>query len=93
MISSAVVRGSTASNSPASIPSRKISSTTLRRAVLVGANMVPVLLDRDQHDVVDALLGEQIFLVVGQNFEDQPLEPLGGGRLGARNRPGSFLDL
>ena len=61
--------------------------------VLVCANIVPVVLDRDQHDVVDALLGEQIFLVVGQDFEDQPLEALGGGGLGPRNRPGSFLDL
>ena len=33
--------------------------------VLVGPNAVPVVLDRDQHDVVDALLGEQIFLVIG----------------------------
>ena len=33
--------------------------------VFVGTNMVPVVLDRDQHDVIYALLGEQIFLVVG----------------------------
>ena len=30
--------------------------------VLVGANIVPVMLDRDEHDVVDALLGQQISL-------------------------------
>ena len=49
--------------------------------VLVGANMVPVVLDRDQHDVVDALLDEQIFLMVGQDSEDQPLKALRGGGL------------
>ena len=33
--------------------------------VLVGPNAVPVVLDRDQHNVVNALLREQIFLVIG----------------------------
>ena len=60
---------------------------------LMGEDLVPILLERDQHDVVDPLLGEQIFLVIGQDFEDQPLEPLRGWRLGTRNRPGIFLDL
>src|SRR6476646_5313660 len=61
-------------------------------SVLVGANMVPVVLERDQDDIVDALLCEQIFLVVGQDFEDQPLDALGCWRLGARNRQGRFLN-
>ena len=61
--------------------------------VLVRANIVPVVLDRDQHNVVDALLGEQIFLVVGQDSKNQPLDALRGRGLRARSRPGSFLDL
>ena len=61
--------------------------------ILVCANMVPVVLDRDQHDVVYTLLREQIFLVVGQDLEDQALNALASRGLGARNRPGSFLDL
>ena len=60
----------------ASMPSRRISSTTLRMTLLVGADGVPVVLDRDQHDVVDALVGQQIFLVIGEDFEDQPLDAL-----------------
>ena len=43
----------------------------------MGANIVPVVLDGDQYDVVDALLGEQIFLVIGEDCEDQPLNALG----------------
>src|SRR5262245_30527187 len=46
--------------------------------VLVGTNIVPVVLDRDQHDVVDALLGEQIFLVIAQDSKYYPLNTLGG---------------
>jgi len=61
--------------------------------VLVGPNVIPVVLDRDQHDIVDALLGEQIFLVVGQDLKDQPLDALAWRGFGARNRSGSFFDL
>ena len=45
----------------------------------MGADGVPAVLDGDQHDVVNPLVGEQIFLVVGQDFEHQPLDALGGG--------------
>ena len=79
MISREVSRGSTGSNSPVSMPSRRINSTTLRMSVLVGADRFPAVLDRGQHHLVDALLGEQIFLVIGEDFEDQPLHALGRG--------------
>ena len=45
--------------------------------VLVGADGVPVVLDRHQHHVVDALLGDQVFLMIGEDLEEQPLHPLG----------------
>ena len=45
----------------------------------MGKDLVPILLERDQHDVVDSLLGEQIFLVIGQDFKEQPLQALEAG--------------
>src|SRR5437868_2642434 len=61
--------------------------------LLVVAYRLPVLLDGDKHDVVDALLGHQVFPMIRQDLEDQALQADRRRGFGACHRPSLLLDL
>ena len=54
--------------------------------LLMRLDGIPAVLDRDQHDVIHALVREQIGLVIGEDLEDQALE----ARHRRTARPGDF---
>ena len=61
--------------------------------LLVRADGVPVVLHRDQDDVVNALIRQVIFLVIGEDLEEQALDPLRRRAARASDRPGALLEL
>ena len=61
--------------------------------LFVGADGVPAVLHGDQDDVVNPLVCQEIFLVIGEDFEEQPLDALGRRAARARHRPGLAVEL
>ena len=92
MISSAVSRGSTGSNSPVSDAVAQDQLGHIVHDLLVRPDGIPAGLDRGHHQLVDALLGGEVFLMIRQDLEDQPLHALRRRGLGAGDRPGLLLD-
>ena len=94
-ISREVSRGSTGSNSPLSMPSRRISSMTLRMTSPCAARMASQLSSIAISTMsLTRLLGEEIFLVVVRGSRG-PAAPAAGGRWAARarDRPGLLVEL
>ena len=61
--------------------------------LFVGAYSVPAELDRGQHHIVNSLVRQMIFPVIGEDFNDQPLDALGRRARRAHHHPGPLLEL
>ncbi len=60
---------------------------------LVRHDGVPALLHRDHDDVINLLIFQKIFLVIGEHFEQQPLQPFARRAARARDRPHLVFEL
>ena len=60
--------------------------------LFVDADRSPTKLDRGQHDVVNTLFRKMIFLMIGEDFEHEPLDPFGRWAARPCHRPGPVLE-